>query len=70
MLSRGAYSGSCAVGLSGLVFGLIAVDNAVSGVTQRSIFGFFTVPATVISAATCHMHSRPGDCDQGQFISE
>ncbi|CAK0779381.1 hypothetical protein CVIRNUC_004759 [Coccomyxa viridis] len=45
MLSRGAYSGSCAVGLSGLVFGLIAVDNAISGVTQRSIFGFFTVPA-------------------------
>ena len=51
MMNRGAYSGSCAVGLSGLVFGLIAVDNAVSGLQQRSIFGFFTVPAKVRPAA-------------------
>ena len=47
MVNRGAYSGSCAVGLSGLVFGLIAIDNAVTGAQQRSIFGFFTVPAKV-----------------------
>ena len=67
MLSRGAYSGSCAVGLSGLVFGLIAVDNAVSGVHQRSIFGFFTVPAKVICLAAGHMHSRPGDYRQRLF---
>ena len=47
MLNKGAYSGSCAVGLSGLVFGLIAVDNAVGNLQQRSIFGFLTVPAKV-----------------------
>ena len=47
MVNRGAYSGSCAVGLSGLVFGLIAIDNAVTGAQQRSIFGFFTVRAKV-----------------------
>ncbi|CAL5218931.1 g680 [Coccomyxa viridis] len=47
MMNRGAYSGSCAVGLSGLIFGLIVVDNLVSGLQQRSIFGFFTVPAKV-----------------------
>ncbi|KAK9809019.1 hypothetical protein WJX72_008009 [[Myrmecia] bisecta] len=35
----------CAVGLSGLVFGLIVVDNAQSAATHRSIFGFFQVPA-------------------------
>ena len=33
------------MGLSGVVFGLIVVDNAVSRAAQRSIFGFFTVPA-------------------------
>ena len=47
MVKRGAYSGSCAVGLSGLVFGLIAIDNTVTGAQQRSIFGYFTVPAKV-----------------------
>ena len=51
MMKRGAYSGSCAVGLSGLIFGLIAIDNVVSGLQQRSIFGFFTVPAKVRPAA-------------------
>ena len=49
MTSKGAYSGSCAAGLSGLVFGLIVIDNVVSGLQQRSIFGFFTVPAKVLS---------------------
>lgn len=39
------YLHSCAVGLSGVVFGLIVVDTAVSRATQRSIFGFFQVPA-------------------------
>ena len=70
MLNKGAYSGSCAVGLSGLVFGLIAVDNAVSGVHQRSIFGFFTVPAKVTPAAAGHMHSRLDDCKQAQFTCD
>jgi len=49
MTNKGAYSGSCAVGLSGLVFGPIVIDNVVSGLQQRSIFGFFTVPAKVLS---------------------
>lgn len=39
------YLHSCAVGLSGVVFGLIVVDTAVSRAAQRSIFGFFSVPA-------------------------
>ena len=54
---NGAYSRSCIMGLSGLVFGLIAVDNGVSGLHQRSIFGFFTVPAKVIFPAAGHIHS-------------
>ena len=33
------------MGFSGIVFGLIVVDNDVSGVSQRSIFGIFVVPA-------------------------
>lgn len=37
----------CAVGFSGVVFGLVVIDNAVSGATSRSIFGFFSVPARV-----------------------
>ena len=56
-MNRGAYSGSCAGGLSGLIFGLIAVDNAVSGLQQRSIFGFFTVPAKACPAAFLPVHS-------------
>lgn len=35
----------CAIGFSGVIFGLIVVDNNISGATQRSIFGFFYVPA-------------------------
>ncbi len=57
MMNRGAYSGSCAVGLSGLIFGLIVVDNLVSGLQQRSIFGFFTVPAKVRPAAFLPHHA-------------
>ena len=39
------WLGSRAVGFSGLVFGLIVIDNAESGASHRSIFGFFNVPA-------------------------
>lgn len=35
----------CAIGFSGVVFGLIVVDNNLTGATQRSIFGLFYVPA-------------------------
>lgn len=35
----------CAIGLSGVIFGLIVVDNCMTGATSRSIFGFFYVPA-------------------------
>lgn len=35
----------CAVGFSGVVFGLVVVDNQLSGAASRSILGFFTVPA-------------------------
>ncbi|KAK9868453.1 hypothetical protein WJX84_008327 [Apatococcus fuscideae] len=37
----------CGVGLSGVVFGLIVLDTHHSGVSQRSIFGLFNVPARV-----------------------
>lgn len=39
------YLVSCAVGLSGAVFGLIVIDTAFSNVQSRSIFGLFMVPA-------------------------
>ena len=39
------YLASCAIGLSGAIFGLIVVDNACSAAQTRSIFGMFTVPA-------------------------
>eukprot|EP00195_Chlamydomonas_chlamydogama_P010854 CAMPEP_0202911522 /NCGR_PEP_ID=MMETSP1392-20130828/55193_1 /ASSEMBLY_ACC=CAM_ASM_000868 /TAXON_ID=225041 /ORGANISM="Chlamydomonas chlamydogama, Strain SAG 11-48b" /LENGTH=388 /DNA_ID=CAMNT_0049602061 /DNA_START=35 /DNA_END=1198 /DNA_ORIENTATION=- len=35
----------CAIGFSGVIFGLIVVETAQSGATQRSVFGLFTVPA-------------------------
>ena len=35
----------CAIGFSGVVFGLIVVDNNLTGAMQRSIFGLFYVPA-------------------------
>ncbi|KXZ55011.1 hypothetical protein GPECTOR_3g174 [Gonium pectorale] len=38
-------SHQCAIGFSGVIFGLIVVDTAASGAAQRSIFGLFTVPA-------------------------
>ncbi|KAL3138650.1 hypothetical protein ABBQ32_006410 [Trebouxia sp. C0010 RCD-2024] len=41
--TRVAYQ--CAIGFSGVVFGLIVVDNSLTGATQRSIFGLFYVPA-------------------------
>lgn len=37
--------GSCALGISGIIFGLIVCDTHLSGVQMRSIFGLFTVPA-------------------------
>jgi len=41
----GNWVRQCAVGLSGVIFGLIVADNAISGATHRSIFGIFNVPA-------------------------
>ncbi|CAG9461937.1 unnamed protein product [Pedinophyceae sp. YPF-701] len=38
---------ACSVGFSGIIFGLIVVETAVSGAERRSLFGFFTVPAKV-----------------------
>jgi len=38
-------SHQCAIGFSGVIFGLIVVDNSMTGAVQRSIFGFFYVPA-------------------------
>ena len=38
-------SHQCAIGFSGVIFGLIVVDNGMTGAAQRSIFGFFYVPA-------------------------
>lgn len=35
----------CAIGFSGVIFGLIVVDNSMTGATHRSIFGLFYVPA-------------------------
>eukprot|EP00197_Chlamydomonas_leiostraca_P001134 CAMPEP_0202886122 /NCGR_PEP_ID=MMETSP1391-20130828/42013_1 /ASSEMBLY_ACC=CAM_ASM_000867 /TAXON_ID=1034604 /ORGANISM="Chlamydomonas leiostraca, Strain SAG 11-49" /LENGTH=339 /DNA_ID=CAMNT_0049569387 /DNA_START=60 /DNA_END=1076 /DNA_ORIENTATION=- len=45
-ISRYAAS-TCAVGLSGLIFGLIVVEVAASGATQRSLFGLVMVPAPI-----------------------
>ena len=42
-----ALAHQCAVGFSGVVFGLIVIDNSVSHATSRSIFGLFSVPARV-----------------------
>lgn len=39
------FLNTCALGFSGVIFGLIVVDNAVSGAELRSVFGLFTVPA-------------------------
>ena len=35
----------CAVGLSGVLFGLVVIDCHLSTSESRSIFGLFTVPA-------------------------
>eukprot|EP00887_Chlorella_sp_A99_P005875 scaffold1.g5875.t1 len=35
----------CAVGLSGVIFGLVVIDAQSSGAVGRSIFGLFSVPA-------------------------
>ena len=42
-----ALAHQCAIGFSGIVFGLIVIDNSVSHATSRSIFGLFSVPARV-----------------------
>lgn len=42
---------SCAVGYSGIIFGLIVIDNAASGVSHRSIFGLLSVPARLYAWA-------------------
>eukprot|EP00884_Botryococcus_braunii_P019360 jgi/Botrbrau1/6107/Bobra.331_2s0004.2 len=41
------FLNTCALGLSGVIFGLIVVDNTVSGAQLRSVFGLFTVPANL-----------------------
>ena len=35
----------CAIGFSGVIFGLIVVDNSTSSSKDRSIFGLFKVPS-------------------------
>lgn len=35
----------CAVGYSGVLFGLLVIENKMSRESRRSIFGFFSVPA-------------------------
>ncbi|GBG78251.1 hypothetical protein CBR_g26284 [Chara braunii] len=35
----------CSIGFSGILFSMIVAETYMSGMTQRSIFGFFTVPA-------------------------
>ena len=35
----------CAIGLSGIIFGLIVVDTHLSAIERRSVFGFFDVPS-------------------------
>ncbi|CAM6117630.1 unnamed protein product [Calypogeia fissa] len=35
----------CGVGFSGVIFALIVIETSLSGTQNRSIFGFFTVPA-------------------------
>ena len=42
-----ALAHQCAIGFSGVVFGLIVINNSVSHATSRSIFGLFSVPARV-----------------------
>lgn len=42
-----SWLSSCAVGLSGVIFGLIVIDNAASGATERSVFGMFKLPAAL-----------------------
>ncbi|CAD7698196.1 unnamed protein product [Ostreobium quekettii] len=37
----------CPIGFSGVVFGLIVIDTKLSGASQRSILGLFTVPAAL-----------------------
>ena len=44
-LLQTGHTASCAVGLSGVIFALIVVDTHTSNAQQRSIFGFFNVPA-------------------------
>ena len=39
------YLATCAVGLSGVIFGLIVIDNGASGAHTRSVLGLFSVPA-------------------------
>ena len=48
---RGVYPAAlwhCAVGFSGVVFGLIVVDNALSAAPNRSIMGLFTVGRSLL----------------------
>ncbi|BFI29677.1 rhomboid-related protein 4 [Marchantia polymorpha subsp. ruderalis] len=35
----------CGIGFSGVIFALIVIETSLSGTQNRSIFGFFTVPA-------------------------
>jgi membrane associated rhomboid family serine protease len=35
----------CAIGFSGILFSMIVIETSLSGVTSRSVFGLFNVPA-------------------------
>ncbi|KAI5063045.1 hypothetical protein GOP47_0021592 [Adiantum capillus-veneris] len=40
------FMNECSVGFSGMIFAMIVMETSLSGVQNRSIFGFFNVPAT------------------------
>lgn len=44
-LGGGGLLAQCAVGFSGVLFGLLVIDNNLSGAASRSVFGLLTLPA-------------------------
>ncbi|MCO5608693.1 hypothetical protein L7F22_062907 [Adiantum nelumboides] len=39
------FMNECSIGFSGMIFAMIVMETSLSGVQNRSIFGFFSVPA-------------------------
>ena len=46
-LGGGGLLAQCAVGFSGVLFGLLVIDNNLSGAASRSVFGLLTLPAAL-----------------------